>query len=241
MGPGCSSNCRFKCHDRISTEQRQKVLDKFLALGDHVLQWRFIAQYATNSDPLQRKENVLHEDERRKNISHTFFLPIETSKIKVCKRMFLSTLSKLRMIIIDQRAIQIHIIFTQNLQCYFFFCTGVSAQLLLTVDKKRSSDEHFLNLSDERGKHHNRPFKVPEEAKNLVREHINMYPVIESHYCRKDTKRKYLEEGLSISKMYRMYKEYVGKKEQQPVSEQIYSIIFSKHFNYGFFKPKKDR
>jgi hypothetical protein len=44
--------------------------------------------------------------------------------------------------------------------------------------------------SDKRGRHgkHN---KVTEERKNFVRNHIKSFPVVESHYCRSDTKRKY--------------------------------------------------
>lgn len=140
-----------------------------------------------------------------------------------------------------------------------------------------------------------------------VREHIKKFPVIESHYCRENTKRKYLEEGLSIGKMYKLYieekkpvqeqdnnkddvneninvdehaneskpedeeddedeSEVLGEeqKESQGREENIidkaiskckqkdvihknvvrlhkYTEIFNLDFNYGFFKPKKDR
>lgn len=56
-----------------------------------------------------------------------------------------------------------------------------------------------------RGKHKNRPHQYPEKLINEVREHIRKFPVVESHYCRINTERKYLESGLSIVKMYRMY------------------------------------
>lgn len=59
-----------------------------------------------------------------------------------------------------------------------------------------------------RGRHKNRPSKCSEEMINKVINHIKRFPTIESHYCRENTKRQYLEEGLSISKMYSLYVKY---------------------------------
>ena len=47
--------------------------------------------------------------------------------------------------------------------------------------------------------------KTSDERMERIREHINSFPVTDSHYCRKDTKRQYLEEGLSVNAMYRLY------------------------------------
>lgn len=79
--------------------------------------------------------------------------------------------------------------------------------------------------------------------KDEARDHIKSFPVMESHYCRESTKKKYLEEGLSIAKMYRMYVTDVGKgrDESDLVSQSMYEKIFNTEFNYGFFVPKKDR
>lgn len=61
---------------------------------------------------------------------------------------------------------------------------------------------------------------------------------MESHYCRETTKKMYLEEGLSVAKMYRLYLE--DNQDKDVVSQQIYAIIFNYEFNLSFFKPKKD-
>lgn len=106
----------------------------------------------------------------------------------------------------------------------------------------KAANETLVVGNDERGKHLNRPFRVPDASKNVVREHIGSFPVMESHYCRKNTAKKYLEEGLSLSKMYRMYKDDIERRGKNSfVSEQIYRRIFNTEFNYGFFIPKKDR
>lgn len=61
---------------------------------------------------------------------------------------------------------------------------------------------------DARGKHSNRPHSIPEERKDLVREHIRSMPRQKSHYSRNSNRRKeYLSEGLSIARMHQMYLE----------------------------------
>ena len=77
---------------------------------------------------------------------------------------------------------------------------------------------------------------IPEIKKNEVREHINKFPTVDSHYCRAQSQRKYLEASLNISTMYTLYKAI----HDDPVSEAIYRQIFCTEFNLSFFKPKKD-
>lgn len=94
---------------------------------------------------------------------------------------------------------------------------------------------------DQRGVHTNRPFKCPEEIKNKARDHINSFPVMDSHYCRENTQRKYLVEGLSIATMYRMYLDEREENDPNVVSQSMYEVIFNTEFNLGLFTPKKDR
>lgn len=77
---------------------------------------------------------------------------------------------------------------------------------------------------------------------DLVKEHISSYPVVDSHYCRANTSRKYLELGLSIPKMFKQYVEWIQDRNINLwVSEKFYEKIFKEDFNYGFYIPKKDR
>ena len=61
--------------------------------------------------------------------------------------------------------------------------------------------------ADQRGKHSNRPHAIKDNVKSYIRQHIESFPVIDSHYIRAESTRKYLENGLSISKMHRLYLE----------------------------------
>ena len=80
--------------------------------------------------------------------------------------------------------------------------------------KKAGSNLTQIVLPDYRGKHHNRPLALKEHEKEAIRDHIQSFPRMESHYCRECTERKYLEEGLSISLMYRMYQEKMFEEKK---------------------------
>lgn len=82
-----------------------------------------------------------------------------------------------------------------------------------------------------------------DEAKNLVLEHINQFPKIESHYCRRDSQKHYLSSDLNISIMYGLYTDdFCTEKGIQPVSKFVYQRIFHTiEPSLAFYVPKKDR
>lgn len=84
-------------------------------------------------------------------------------------------------------------------------------------------------------------------VKSLIRLHILSFPTVESHYCRRDTERKYLDPTLNISKMYRLFlamghkvPSKDGMQQEVKVSSSTYSKIFNTEFNLSFHRPKKD-
>lgn len=96
--------------------------------------------------------------------------------------------------------------------------------------------------ADMRGTHTTRPQKISPRVIESVRNHIKMFPLVPSHYIRKDSKRMYLEEGLSVQKMFRLYIEYADNNNiTQRATCRQYRDIFNTEFNIGFFKPKKDQ
>jgi len=96
------------------------------------------------------------------------------------------------------------------------------------------------SLEDLRGRHtHHKT--VSSAAKDYVRSHINSYPAVDSHYCRKTSSRKYLPEGLAINEMYRQYVITCEEDRLTPVKSHIYRDIFCTEYNFGFHVPKKDQ
>lgn len=53
---------------------------------------------------------------------------------------------------------------------------------------------------------------------------------MESNYCRKDTKKKYLDSLLSIGKMYKIVCKHFSKEENVP-KENVYVKVFSTEYN----------
>ncbi|XP_064639792.1 uncharacterized protein LOC135495259 [Lineus longissimus] len=84
--------------------------------------------------------------------------------------------------------------------------------------------------------------KISEERIQHVMDHIDRFPRIEPHYCRKDTNAQYLSPELNIRQMYRLYLEYCKEKNiNNPVKESLYRKIFVTEFNLRCYVPKKDQ
>lgn len=82
--------------------------------------------------------------------------------------------------------------------------------------------------------------KISDADKDKVREHIKSFQTIESHYCRKDTTKAYLEGTLNLTKMYELYTLKCIEWITTPVKESMYRKIFTSEFNIAFHIPKKD-
>lgn len=93
-----------------------------------------------------------------------------------------------------------------------------------------------------RGKHHNKPKRTPAEITDSVHEHIQSFSKIESHCCGSTTRREYLDETLSIKKMYKLYKKWMETAGRQKMaSEYYYRYTFNNSYDLSFHKPKKDQ
>lgn len=84
-------------------------------------------------------------------------------------------------------------------------------------------------------------FREATEEKEHVRKHIESFPVVDSHFCRKSTKRQYLGSHLNISLMHRLYVVKRNAEGGKPLSLKTYSEVFSTEYNLGFHRPIKDQ
>ncbi|KAJ8967725.1 hypothetical protein NQ314_002671 [Rhamnusium bicolor] len=80
-----------------------------------------------------------------------------------------------------------------------------------------------------------------EASTNHVKKHIDMFPRMESHYCRRDTRKLYLASDLNITVMYNLYREmYCSDENFKPVSINVYRSIFRSYEPpLSFHVPKK--
>lgn len=140
-----------------------------------------------------------------------------------------------------------------NLKQYKFYKNCISVQVCKEFFLKTLSishgpvDDAFKNVDQNnvfigeshRGMHKKKCTSI--ESVDKVKQHIERFPVVESHYCRKNSKRMYLDPTLSIKKMYSLYLQQCENDKSKPVSEITYRRIFGKNYNLSFFKPKKDQ
>ena len=74
-----------------------------------------------------------------------------------------------------------------------------------------------------------------------IKSHINSFPRVESHYCRKSSTKEYLEANLNLTKLYNEYEKHCESMNFVPATESMYRHIFNTQFNIGFHKPLKDQ
>lgn len=124
-------------------------------------------------------------------------------------------------------------------QAFFMKTLNINNGPIITAFKNRNSLGLF-DGSDGRGKKVSSN-KTSEADLTIVKNHIENFPAMESHYRRKSTKRLYLDPKLSISKMYELYQSYCAENNFRSVSSNVYRKTFCTCYNISFFKPKKDQ
>lgn len=100
-----------------------------------------------------------------------------------------------------------------------------------------------LALTDLRGSHVRLLSDIDLDRKVYVRQHIESFPLVESHYCRKENINKYLCSELSVSKMYDLYQQKMIENNVDSnliVPIQKYRKIFNEEYDLRFNTLKKD-
>ena len=127
--------------------------------------------------------------------------------------------------------------------CRKFFCKtlAISKKTVQYVLRNRNALGHFESPNVEGSR--KAVNKTSNERESLVREHVESFPRMESHYCRANTAATYLSPELNISEMYRLYVHdfCVRRNITDPVTKGVYRRIFVSDFNIRFFVPKKDQ
>lgn len=126
--------------------------------------------------------------------------------------------------------------------CQKFFLSTLSiSETFVTTAIRKKSDGGIVE-DDQRGKHI--PVnKISEFVKQGVRDHIKKFPVVESHYTRERSDRKYLGNELNINRMYELYRTDCHENnvpEENIAKSWLYSTIFNTEFNYSFKLPYND-
>ena len=97
-----------------------------------------------------------------------------------------------------------------------------------------------VSPGDRRGRYDHCKQRLPSDAVDRVKAHINSFPAYISHYTRSQSRRKYLSSDLNLCKMYKLYEEQCKNDGIQPVKVWAYRQIFNSSFNLYFHQPDKD-
>jgi len=100
----------------------------------------------------------------------------------------------------------------KSVKSFFLATLGISEAF--SNDAMQNHKDGVFVGEDRRGKHelHN---KTTKNAMEIVRKHIEYFPVVDGHFTRKDFSRKYLGADLNITRMYQLYLEEVNVKYQE--------------------------
>ncbi|XP_063636108.1 uncharacterized protein LOC134806715 [Cydia splendana] len=125
--------------------------------------------------------------------------------------------------------------------CQKFFQATLCISVDVISDAVNKKDSLGLYVEDDKRGKKSPPNKTKIEDVKRVQDHIESFPVMDSYYCRKDSKKKYLyPDAKSVKNMYRLYEDSCKETNKKPVSESKYRDIFNEEYNYSFFSPKKD-
>lgn len=128
---------------------------------------------------------------------------------------------------------------TKLLVCKGFFLStlGITESMVYSIMKARNVN-YFVEKS-KRGKCVSAN-KIPLEARNFIKDHINSFPKVPSHYTRKDTNKEYLEKDLNLNIMYELYEQQCKHHRRKPEKFWYYRSVFKNEFNLSFHTPRKD-
>nr|CAH7743977.1 unnamed protein product [Callosobruchus chinensis] len=206
--------CRLKCPEKITEERRCTIFNCFWDLKDINRQRDYISKYVECNKKSRTRIRRLGDTE-------------EQNAYQNSKKSF----TYIYHLPCDTAKVRV-------CKTYFLNTLSISAQTVRTVFNKMNSSGHVTE--DRRGKACKNSM-LEESVKESIRDHINMFETVDSHYCRQKTSRKYLPPTLNIAKMYSLYEEFCLENNiEKKATEGMYRHIFSTEFNLSFFVPKKD-
>lgn len=106
------------------------------------------------------------------------------------------------------------------------------------MEKHDRSDTGALS-PDRRGRHEPKNKLTALDIEG-IEQHIAQFPKVPSHYCRRDSRKIYLEGTLNKTVMHEAYNAYAAENNLRLVSQPVY-IKQLERLNIAFHQPRKDK
>ena len=127
----------------------------------------------------------------------------------------------------------------KNPMCKTFFLQTLGISALMVETAFRKQNEAGISVPDQRGRQPSA--NSLKDQRKIIKEHINSFPRVPSHYCRKETGKEFLKSNMTIEKMYSLYKETREQSGAQPASKWIYRDVLVTEFDISFHHRNKDQ
>lgn len=152
---------------------------------------------------------------RRSHSREYFLIKSDNKEYRVCQKMFFNTLG------LNEKMVRIWL--KSKLSFGFFeHPDDVKAKILM---KRRQGEKYQEN----------------QDRKLYLQDFLIKFPKLESHYCRKDTEKEYLQtEHRTLTDVYKDYLQFCALDNVKKLSVTVFSKIFQS-MKYSLFKPRKDQ
>lgn len=208
----------FKYSNNISDEHRNRICKDYYSLPDSTSKMQFLCGTVTEGTVRHRLEKAIdcsdEQQVKKRRVSR------ETSR-----QYFLTKL--------DGEKFRV---------CQRMFCSTftVSYKVVNRALQGRSSTGVYTQPDGRSGRSPKN--KIPDDRIRFVKQHIDGFPRIEPHYCRKKSQKQYLSPELNIRQMHRLYRDdFCLRMKIIPLKEHKYRSIFITEYNLKCFVPKKDQ
>lgn len=124
----------------------------------------------------------------------------------------------------------------------FLHTFAIGEGVVRTALNKITDSDGLAIACDERGRHNHHPKVRNDEMIKSVCDHVQLFTRVESHYTRKESSKLYLGSELTMTKMFKLYKEWVPETDPNRAKTlRQYTDIVNDKFNIEFHRPKKDQ
>ncbi|KAF6209065.1 hypothetical protein GE061_014808 [Apolygus lucorum] len=252
MGPTCNAplckKWRNRLCDTVKQEERQQLYDEFWKNMTWESKKTFVCATVDILQVEKRTKKKPHSNKERSR-SFAYFLRVNGERIPVCKNMYLSSLGLRE----NEVRYWIESFIENNQPSMRRKASSVAAEEMQEPDEEDQRQEaeekeqgQEVDEDEQERDIQLEPTPNPRrrlpERRSFVEAFFAKLPTLPSHYCRKNSKKLYIQTNLtSWSLLYQMYKQTCQENdEMEPLSRYYFDHIRKKR-NLGIYAPNKDR
>lgn len=199
------SNCRMACALKVNEQVQSELFGSYWKMQSRDRRAAYLSGMITFSKPSTTRKRRINTPEKQKNRLVTFKYHVPINGEHV------KVCKKCFLQIFDE-----------------------SSKFVNILNKYKQNSPNSNTTPDKRGRH--APGNKIILSKLIkVQEHLKSLPSYESHYCRKETNKRYLPPHFTLIRIYEKYCETTDS----PVSYSIYAKKFHE-LNYRIKNPRKD-